>query len=180
GGSCFPKDCRALVRTAQEANAPLTIIETVVKVNDERKARMADKIIAACGGSIKGKTLAVLGLTFKPNTDDMRESPSLAIIPALQKAGATIRAFDPEGMHEAKKLLPDITYCTNSYETMEGAEALVLITEWNEFRALDLGRVKGLLRTPTVVDLRNIYKPADMAAAGFSYVSIGRATVKAR
>jgi UDPglucose 6-dehydrogenase len=176
GGSCFPKDCRALVRTAQEANAPLTIIETVVKVNDERKARMADKVIAACGGSIKGKTLAVLGLTFKPNTDDMRESPSLAIIPALQKAGAKIRAFDPEGMHEAKKLLPDITYCTNSYETMEGADALVLITEWNEFRALDLERVKGLLRKPTVVDLRNIYKPADMAAAGFSYFSIGRAT----
>jgi UDPglucose 6-dehydrogenase len=176
GGSCFPKDCRALVRTAQEAGAPLTIIETVVQVNDERKLRMAERVIAACGGSVAGKTLAVLGLAFKPNTDDMRESPSLAIIPVLQKAGATIRAYDPEAMGEAKKLLPDITYCANSYETMEDADALVLITEWNEFRALDLNRVKTLLRTPTVVDLRNIYKPAEMAAAGFHYFSIGRAT----
>src|SRR5579883_3047276 len=174
GGSCFPKDCLALVRTAQEASAPLSIVETVVRVNDRRKAAMADKIIAACGGSLAGKTIAVLGLTFKPNTDDMRDSPSLAILPALRAAGAAIRAFDPEGMAEAKKLLPDIAYCRNSYEAMDGADALVLITEWNEFRALDLARVKALLRSPTVIDLRNIYKPDEMAAAGFFYFSIGR------
>jgi UDPglucose 6-dehydrogenase len=176
GGSCFPKDCLALVRTAQEAKAPLSIVETVVRVNDDRKMHMADKIIQACGGTVAGKTLAVLGLTFKPNTDDMRDSPSLAILPALQRAGAHIRAFDPEGLAEAKKLMPDLTYCGNSYETMEGADALVLITEWNEFRALDLDRVKVLLKTPTVIDLRNIYKPTDMAAAGFFYFSVGRAS----
>ena len=175
GGSCFPKDCVALVRTAQEAEAPLAIVETVVRVNDARKQRMAEKIIGACGGSVAGRTLAVLGLTFKPNTDDMRESPSLAIIPALQAAGATIRAFDPEGMDEARKLLPDLVYCGNSYETMAGADALVLLTEWNEFRALDLKRVRQMLAQPCVVDLRNIYKPAEMAAAGLAYVSIGRA-----
>ena len=175
GGSCFPKDCLALVRTAQEAKSPLSIVETVVRVNDDRKVHMAEKVIQACGGSVAGKTLAVLGLTFKPNTDDMRDSPSLAILPALQRAGAHIRAFDPEGLAEAKKLMPDLTYCRNSYETMEGADALVLITEWNEFRALDLERVKNLLKTPTVIDLRNIYKPADMAAAGFFYSSVGRA-----
>src|SRR5216683_945521 len=174
GGSCFPKDCLALVRTAQEAAAPLSIVETVVKFNDQRKFRMADKIIQACGGTVSGKTLAILGLTFKPNTDDMRDSPSLAIVPALQAAGAEIRVFDPEGMAEARKLMPDIVYCGNSYETMTGADALVLVTEWNEFRALDLDRVKGLLKTPTVIDLRNIYKPADMAAAGFFYTSVGR------
>jgi UDPglucose 6-dehydrogenase len=176
GGSCFPKDCLALVRTAQEAKAPLSIVETVVNVNEQRKRQMADKVIQACGGSVKGKTLALLGLTFKPNTDDMRDSPSLAIVPALLAAGAQVRAFDPEGMAEAKKLMPDIGYCGNSYETMEGADALVLVTEWNEFRALDLARVKTLLKTPTVIDLRNIYKPADMAAAGFFYTSVGRAT----
>jgi UDPglucose 6-dehydrogenase len=176
GGSCFPKDCRALVRTAQEVGAPLSIIETVVRVNDARKDGMAAKVIQGCGGAVAGKTLAVLGLTFKPNTDDMRESPSLAIVPALQAAGATIRAYDPEGMSEARKLMPDVTYCANSYETMDGADALVLVTEWNEFRALDLDRVKALLRSPTVIDLRNIYKPADMADAGFRYISVGRAS----
>jgi UDPglucose 6-dehydrogenase len=176
GGSCFPKDCLALVRTAQEAKAPLSIVETVVRVNDDRKMHMADKVIQACGGTVAGKTVAVLGLTFKPNTDDMRDSPSLAILPALQRAGARIRAFDPEGLAEAKKLMPDLTYCGNSYETMAGADALVLITEWNEFRALDLDRVKALLKTPTVIDLRNIYKPAEMAAAGFFYFSVGRAS----
>jgi UDPglucose 6-dehydrogenase len=178
GGSCFPKDCLALIRTAQEAGAPLGIIETVAKSNDTRKLRMADKVIEACGGSVTGKTIAVLGLTFKPNTDDMRDSPSLAIVPALQQAGATVRAFDPEGMGESRKLMPDLTYCQNSYETMEQADALVLVTEWNEFRALDLDRVKSLLKTPTVVDLRNIYKPAEMATAGFEYFSIGRASPK--
>jgi UDPglucose 6-dehydrogenase len=174
GGSCFPKDCLALVRTAQEAGAPITIIEQVVQVNDTRKRKMADKIIKACGGSVAGKTLAVLGLTFKPNTDDMREAPSLTILPALQEAGADVRAFDPEGMTEARHLLPGIALAENAYDAMTGADAVVLLTEWNEFRALDLDRVRGLLKTPTIIDLRNVYKPAEMAAAGFFYFSIGR------
>jgi len=180
GGSCFPKDCRALVRTAREAEAPLAVVETVVRVNDRRKERMADKIIAACGGKVAGKTLAVLGLTFKPNTDDMRDSPSLAILPRLVAAGATIRAFDPEGMDEAKKLLPELVYCADAYETMAGADAVVLLTEWNAFRGLDLSRVKSLLATSLVVDLRNIYQPHEMVAAGLSYVSIGRPARTAR
>jgi UDPglucose 6-dehydrogenase len=174
GGSCFPKDCRALVRIAREAEANLSVVETVVQVNDARKARMADKIVAACGGTVAGKTLAVLGLTFKPNTDDMRDAPSLEILPRLTAAGGTIRAFDPEGIAEAKKLLPDLVYCQDAYETMEGADALVLLTEWNEFRALDLARVGRLLMEPLVIDLRNIYQPAEMAAAGLRYISIGR------
>jgi UDPglucose 6-dehydrogenase len=174
GGSCFPKDCVALVKTAQDAGAPLHIVETVIADNDSRKAQMAQRVIRALGGSAKGKTVACLGLTFKPNTDDMRDSPSLAIIPALQAAGATVRAFDPEGMNEARKLLGGVVFCANAYEAMEGAHALVIITEWNEFRALDLGRVRTLLKSPTVVDLRNIYKPADMAESGFYYFSIGR------
>jgi UDPglucose 6-dehydrogenase len=178
GGSCFPKDCLALVRTAQEMGAPVSIIETVVAVNDARKERMAQRIVRACGGSVDGKSIAVLGLTFKPNTDDMRESASLTIIPALQRAGATIRAFDPEGMAEAKTLLDGVHFCAGAYEAMEGADALVIITEWNEFRALDLKRVRALLRSPTVIDLRNIYKPADMAEAGFYYFSIGRRAVE--
>jgi UDPglucose 6-dehydrogenase len=180
GGSCFPKDCRALVRTAEEAQANLSIVETVVRVNDTRKRRMADKIVAACGGSVAGKTLAVLGLTFKPNTDDMRDSPSLSILPPLAAAGATVRAFDPEGMAEASKLMPDLVYCADAYATMEGADALVLITEWNAFRALDLGRVKSLLKTPLVIDLRNIYQPHEMVEAGLGYVSIGRRARQAR
>ena len=180
GGSCFPKDCQALVRTAHEAAAPLAIVETVVQVNDARKQRMADKIIAACGGSVAGRRLAVLGLTFKPNTDDMRDSPSLAILPRLIEAGATIRAFDPEGMGEAKKLLPGLAYCSDAYETMEDAAALVLLTEWNAFRALDLARVRQLLADPLVIDLRNIYEPDEMTAAGLSYVSVGRAARLAR
>jgi UDPglucose 6-dehydrogenase len=178
GGSCFPKDCLALARTAQEAGAPVSIVETTVKVNETRKERMAGRVIRACGGAVEGKTIAVLGLTFKPNTDDMRDSPSLAVIPALKKAGATIRAFDPEGMEEAKKLLEGIAFCNGAYDAMDGADALVILTEWNEFRALDLKRVKALLRSPTVIDLRNIYKPADMAEAGFYYFSIGRRSVE--
>ncbi|HEX3065236.1 MAG TPA: UDP-glucose/GDP-mannose dehydrogenase family protein [Candidatus Polarisedimenticolia bacterium] len=174
GGSCFPKDTLALVKTAQDYGAPLKIVETVVAVNDARKPAMANRVIEALGGSVAGKTIAALGLTFKPNTDDMRDSPSLGILPALQKAGATIRAFDPEGMNEAKKLLPDLTYCKDAYDCMTGADALVLITEWNEFRALDLTRVKSLLRQPVLVDLRNVYSPAEMAEAGFRYTSIGR------
>ncbi len=178
GGSCFPKDCLALVRTAQEAGAPISIVETVVAANDARKGRMAQRIIRACGGSVEGKSIAVLGLTFKPNTDDMRESASLTIVPALQRAGAAIRAFDPEGMEEAKELLDGVAFCAGAYDAMEGADAVVIITEWNEFRALDLKRVRALLRSPTVIDLRNIYKPADMAEAGFYYFSIGRRSVE--
>jgi UDPglucose 6-dehydrogenase len=174
GGSCFPKDCKALVRTAREAEANLSIVETVVAVNEARKARMADKIVDACGGTVAGKTLAVLGLTFKPNTDDMRDAPSLEILPRLAAAGCTIRAFDPEGVAEAKKLLPDLLYCRDAYETMEGADALVLLTEWNEFRALDLVRVGRLLAEPLVIDLRNIYQPAEMATARLRYISVGR------
>jgi UDPglucose 6-dehydrogenase len=174
GGSCFPKDCRALVKTAQDAGAPLAIVDAVVAGNERRKTKMAERIVHALGGSVAGKTIACLGLTFKPNTDDMRESPSLAIIPALLAGGAHVRAFDPEGVDEARKLMDGVDYCAGAYEAMEGAHALVIITEWNEFRALDLGRVKTLLKTPTVVDLRNIYKPADMAEAGFHYYSIGR------
>jgi UDPglucose 6-dehydrogenase len=174
GGSCFPKDCKALVRTAREAAADLAIVETVVQVNEARKARMADKIIAACGGAVAGKTIAVLGLTFKPNTDDMRDSPSLAILPRLAAAGAAIRAFDPAGVDEARNLMPDLDYCEDAYEAAEGADALVLLTEWNEFRALDLARVGRLLAKPLVIDLRNIYQPAEMAAAGLGYVSLGR------
>lgn len=179
GGSCFPKDTLALVRTAQEAGAPLRIIETVVDINDKRKRAMADKIIAACGGSVAGKTLAILGVTFKPNTDDMRDSPSLDIIPALQQAGATVRAFDPAGMHEAGKLLPGVVWCDTAYETMGGADALAIITEWNEFRALDLKRVKTLLKAPVLVDLRNVYEPEMMATAGFHYTCVGRVSLPA-
>jgi UDPglucose 6-dehydrogenase len=180
GGSCFPKDCTALVRTAREAAAPLAIVEAAVAVNEARKRRMAAKIIAACGGSLAGKTLAVLGLTFKPNTDDMRDAPSLAILPRLVAAGARIQAFDPEGMAEAQKLMPDLIYCQDAYQTMEGADALILLTEWNEFRGLDLDRVKGLLASPLVIDLRNIYQPQEMAAAALSYLSIGRPAQRAR
>ncbi|MBO0736491.1 MAG: UDP-glucose/GDP-mannose dehydrogenase family protein [Alphaproteobacteria bacterium] len=174
GGSCFPKDCNALVRTASEADAGLEIVGTVVRVNQARKRRMAEKIIAACGGAVAGKTVAVLGLTFKPNTDDMRDSPSLEILPRLAAAGAVIRAFDPEGMAEARQLMPDLVYCRDAYETMDGADALILLTEWNEFRALDLVRVGRLLAKPLLIDLRNIYQPAEVAAAGLAYVSIGR------
>jgi UDPglucose 6-dehydrogenase len=175
GGSCFPKDCRALVRTAHETETELAIVEAVLRVNDARKLKMADKIVAACGGSVAGKRIAILGLTFKPNTDDMRDSPSLAIVPALTAAGAEICAYDPEGMAEAEKLLPrGIIYCRDAYAAMEGADAAVILTEWNAFRALDLARIGQLLKHPLVIDLRNIYRPEEMTAAGLSYVSIGR------
>jgi len=177
GGSCFPKDTLALVKTAQDYGTPLKIVETVVAVNDARKLAMADRVVAALGGSVKGRTVAALGLTFKPNTDDMRDSPSLSILPALQEAGATIRAFDPEGMAEAKKLMPDLTYCRDAYDCMAGADALVIITEWNEFRALDLARVKSLLGQPILIDLRNVYNPVEMTEAGFRYSSVGRPSV---
>jgi UDPglucose 6-dehydrogenase len=176
GGSCFPKDTRALLGIAEQAEVTLPIVEAVTRSNDQRKARMADRVVDACGGSVEGKTIAVLGLTFKPNTDDMRESPSLDIIPALQEAGASVQAYDPEGMPEASKLLSGVVMGEGIYDTMEGADALLIITEWNAFRALDLARVKSLLKTPVVVDLRNIYVPEDMQAAGFNYHSIGRGT----
>ena len=179
GGSCFPKDTLALVNTAQDAGSPLKIIETVVKVNNKRKISMADRIVSACGGSLEDKTIAVLGVTFKPNTNDMREAPSLDILPVLQKLGATIRAYDPEGMNEAKELLEDIIWCENSYETMQGSDALVIITEWNAFRGLDFDRVKSLLRKPILVDLRNIYNPVDMINIGVDYHCLGRPSDRA-
>ena len=174
GGSCFPKDTLALRRTAEESGAPSQIVQAVIAVNEARKRRMAEKVISACGDSVSGKCVAILGLTFKPNTDDMREAPSLEIIPALQAAGASVRAYDPEGISEARKLLADVAWCDNAYQTMEGADALVIVTEWNEFRALDLDRVRELLASPVLVDLRNIYNASEMQDAGFDYHSIGR------
>jgi UDPglucose 6-dehydrogenase len=172
GGSCFPKDTLALVQTAQQLGAPTRIVEAVVKVNEDRKLGMAKKIEAAFGG-VQGKTLAVLGLTFKPNTDDMRDAPSLVILPYLQAAGATIRAFDPEGHREAAKHLK-LDYRKDAYDALEGADGVVILTEWNEFRALDLERVKTALKAPLMVDLRNIYRPSQMREAGFQYISVGR------
>ncbi len=177
GGSCFPKDTLALLKTSQDANAVTRIVESVVAVNDNRKVLMAEKILAAFGGNVKGKTIAVLGLTFKPNTDDMRDAPSLVIVPHLQEAGAVIRAYDPEGQKEAAKLLK-LDFAKGTYDALDGADGVVILTEWNEFRALDLPRVKSLLKQPLMVDLRNIYRPADMAKAGFTYVSVGRMTAK--
>ena len=175
GGSCFPKDTLALVKTAERAGAPTRIVEAVVDINDRRKKAMAARVIAACDGSIAGKTVAVLGLTFKPNTDDMRDAPSLEIVPRLQQSGARVRAFDPAGMEEAKKLLDGVEFCEGIYEALEGADAVVIITEWDEFRALDLERMKTIMNAPVMVDLRNIYRPQQMAERGFRYVSIGRA-----
>jgi len=172
GGSCFPKDTVALLRTSQEAGAPTRIVETVVAVNEARKRQMARRIIAAFGG-VAGKTVAVLGLTFKPNTDDMREAPSLAIIPVLRAEGARIRAYDPEGGREASKML-DIDLCSDAYEAISGADGVVILTEWNEFRALDLARMKTLLKRALMVDLRNIYRPQQMAEAGYEYFGVGR------
>jgi len=174
GGSCFPKDTRALVEIARQANAPISLIEATADFNETRKLQMAERIVAAVGGSANGKVIALLGLTFKPNTDDMREAPSLAIAPALVEAGAAIRAHDPEGMAEAKKLMPDLAYCADPYEAMTGADAVVFLTEWNSYRALDLKRMKAILKQPVVVDLRNIYRPSEMRMAGFRYSSIGR------
>jgi len=174
GGSCFPKDTLALVTTAQDAGAPIRIVETVVDINEKRKVQMAAKVIAACGGSVADKTIAVLGLTFKPNTDDMRDSPSLVIVPELQKAGATIQAYDPQGMKEAANIFEDVIFCEGPYETMQGADVLVIVTEWNVFRALDFERVMTHLKTPTLVDLRNIYNLDEMKRVGISYHSLGR------
>ncbi|GAA0541927.1 UDPglucose 6-dehydrogenase [Rhizomicrobium palustre] len=175
GGSCFPKDTLALLKTTQEFGVTTKIIEAVVEVNDARKVQMGEKIEKAFGG-VAGKTIAVLGLTFKPNTDDMRDAPSLVIVPYLKNKGAKIKAFDPEGMKEAKKHF-DVEFCSETYETLKDADGVVILTEWNEFRALDLAHVKELLKKPLMVDLRNIYKADLMENAGFSYVSVGRPPV---
>ena len=173
GGSCFPKDTLALVKTAQDYGTPVRIVETVVAVNDQRKRAMARKVIAACGGSVRGKRVALLGLTFKPNTDDMRDAPSLSIIAGLQDAGAEIVAYDPEGMEQARSLLQGVAYAEDAYACAEGADALVIVTEWNAFRALDLARLKALMRAPVLVDLRNVYASADAEQHGFAYSGIG-------
>jgi UDPglucose 6-dehydrogenase len=175
GGSCFPKDTLALVKTAQDAGSPLRIVETVAAVNDQRKRAMARKVAAALGGELRGATVAVLGLAFKPNTDDMREAPSLALIAALQDQGASVRAYDPAGMENAKTMLSNVVYCDGPYAAAEGADALVIMTEWEQFRALDLGRLKGTMKRAVFVDLKNVYRPAEVKRAGFTYANIGRA-----
>ncbi len=174
GGSCFPKDTLALIKTGQDHAAPLRIVETVVAVNDTRKRAMARKVVAALGSGLRGKTVAVLGLTFKPNTDDMRDAPSIPLITALHDMGAMVRAYDPIGMEQARQVLPDVTYCDGPYECAEGADALVIVTEWEQFRALDLERIKQSMAAPVMVDLRNIYRPDEMAELGFVYDSVGR------
>jgi len=174
GGSCFPKDLAALAAIGQHYDVPSRIVATVMAVNDGRKRAMAAKVVSACGGSLDGKIIAVLGLTFKPNTDDMREAPSLVIVPALEAQGARVRAYDPHGMAEARKLMSRLETAIDPYACIEGADAMLILTEWDQFRALDLDRVKASLRTPIVVDLRNIYRPGDVAAKGLTYVSVGR------
>jgi UDPglucose 6-dehydrogenase len=173
GGSCFPKDTQALIKTAQDHGAPVRIVEEVARINDQRKRAMARKVIAACGGTVRGKTIAILGLTFKPNTDDMRDSPAISIITALKDGGARINAFDPEGMDQARIVLEDLTFFYDPYSCCEKADALVIVTEWDEFRALDLDRVKTALGAPVMIDLRNIYDPVDMAKRGFAYSGVG-------
>jgi UDPglucose 6-dehydrogenase len=173
GGSCFPKDTLALVRTAHDARAPLNLVETTVRVNEARKKAMAGKVADALAGDLRGKLVGVLGLTFKPNTDDMREAPSLQIIPALLAMGARVQAYDPEG-HEARQLLREVDFKNGPYEALEGADCAVIITEWDEFRALDLDRVREIMNRPLVVDLRNIYKPDELRSRGFTYLSVGR------
>jgi UDPglucose 6-dehydrogenase len=174
GGSCFPKDTLALVRTAQEAGAPVQIVETVERVNKARKKAMAERVVAACGGSVQGKKIALLGLAFKPNTDDMRDAPSIDIVAALTSAGAQVHGFDPEAMEQARQIMTDITYAADPYDCAADADVLVIVTEWDAFRALDMMRVKDLMKAPVVVDLRNIYRPQDMKRRGFTYTSIGR------
>ncbi len=175
GGSCFPKDTLALIKTAQDYGAPVRIVETVAAVNDQRKRAMAKKVIAAAGGSVRGKSVAVLGLTFKPNTDDMRDSPAIAVVQALQDAGARVRAFDPEGVEQAKLVLTGVDYARDPYDCVTGADVAVLVTEWDAFRALDMDRVRGVMARPVLVDLRNVYRPDEMARRGIDYRSIGRA-----
>jgi UDPglucose 6-dehydrogenase len=175
GGSCFPKDTMALVKTAQEAQAPIRIVETVVSVNETRKRDMAKKVIAACGGSVEGKVIGMLGLAFKPNTDDMRDAPSIAIVQALLESGARIKAFDPESMSQARPIMPKVEFCEEPYACVQDADALVIVTEWDAFRALNFDRIKTALKAPIIIDLRNIYRPDDLRRRGFTYISIGRA-----
>lgn len=177
GGSCFPKDTLALVRTAQTAGSPIRIVETVVDVNEQRKKTLIDRVAAVLGNSVSGRKITVLGLTFKPNTDDMRDSPSLELLPALVLAGAEVTAFDPQGMDEAKLIIDGVSWSDGVYEAIQGSELLVILTEWNEFRALDLKRVKEAMLKPVMVDLRNIYNPDEMAAVGFDYYCIGRVAI---
>jgi UDPglucose 6-dehydrogenase len=174
GGSCFPKDTVALLKTGQDHNVPLRLVEAVVAVNDVRKRAMARKVATALGGELRGKTVAVLGLTFKPNTDDMREAPSIPLIIALQDMGAKVRAYDPAGMEQAKSALGAVTFCEDAYACAKGASALVIVTEWEQFRALDFERLKAVMERPLLIDLRNIYRPEDVAPAGFAYEGVGR------
>jgi UDPglucose 6-dehydrogenase len=174
GGSCFPKDTRALIKTAQDHDAPVRIVETVLSVNENRKRAMARKVAAVFGGALRGKTISVLGLTFKPNTDDMRESPSIPLITALQDMGAKVRTYDPVGMEQARIELPDVSFFDDPYSCAEGADALVIVTEWEQFRALDLERLKREMACPIMIDLRNVYRPDEVIACGFRYESIGR------
>jgi UDPglucose 6-dehydrogenase len=175
GGSCFPKDTVALIKTAQDYASPLRIVEAVAAVNDARKRAMARKVSAALDGDVRGKTVAVLGLTFKPNTDDMREAPSIPLITALQDMGAKVRAYDPVGMEQAKSVISNVTFCDDAYSCAKGAAALVIVTEWEQFRALDFDRLKAVMAQPVLVDLRNVYRPDEMARRGFAYEGIGRA-----
>src|SRR5215510_1111847 len=174
GGSCFPKDTRALVKTAQDYDVSLRVVEAVLAVNETRKRAMARKVSAALGGNLRGKTIAVLGLAFKPNTDDMREAPSIPLVTALIDQGATVRAYDPESMQQARGELPDVQYCEDAYSCAKGADALVIVTEWVQYRAMDLDRLKEAMAQPVVVDLRNVYRPDEMEAYGFTYESVGR------
>ena len=174
GGSCFPKDTRSAAQFARQVGERLSIVETVIEVNERQKARMVEKIVEALDGDVSGKTVAVLGLSFKPETDDMRDAPAVAIVQGLQKEGASIRAYDPVAMAEAAKLLPEVTLCDDSYDAASGADALVIVTEWNQFRMLDLERIREALRRPVIVDLRNVYDPAPMRERGFEYHCVGR------
>jgi len=174
GGSCFPKDTLALLKTAEDHESPVHIVEAVVKVNDSRKRAMGRKVLHALGDEPRGKTVAVLGLTFKPNTDDMRDAPSLAVVQSLQDAGVTVRAFDPEGMEAAKTMMPDVIFCKDAYEAATGADAVTIVTEWDTFRALDLRRLASVMTAPVMIDLRNVYRPDDVRKLGFAYSSVGR------
>ncbi|UYO00570.1 MAG: UDP-glucose/GDP-mannose dehydrogenase family protein [Devosia sp.] len=174
GGSCFPKDTQALVKIGQDFGSPMRLVETTVSINEQRKRAMSRKVIAACGGDVRGKTVGILGLTFKPNTDDMREAPSIDIIRGLQDRGARIVAYDPQGMKAAEKLVDGVKFAPNAYSAAEGADVVVLVTEWNEFRSLDLSRLKALMQTPVFVDLRNVYRPQEVRKHGFHYFSVGR------
>jgi UDPglucose 6-dehydrogenase len=178
GGSCFPKDTVALIKTGQDHGAPLRIVEAVAAVNDARKRAMARKVSSALGGDMRGKTIAVLGLTFKPNTDDMRDAPSIPLVTALQDMGATVRAYDPVGMEQAKSFINNVTFCNDAYDCAQGASALVIVTEWEQFRALDFGRLKSAMANPLLVDLRNIYRADEVTRHGFAYESVGRANKK--